>query len=173
MKSQNAKSQEGETCVKKEEKLMKKRLAVLVLIIVVMSLYSIAQAFDGRPPHKSLNQLPGDKEMLFHQAMREVREATTSIHEQIKGVETEIRGVLTAPEFNEVLFLERTRRLQDLHKMLSEAMDKAVAKLARQFTAEERKILAEMISCKPGLPLGPGSPPTPPGPPPGPGRWNR
>lgn len=94
--------------------------------------------------------------MLFHQTMRGVREATMNIHEQIKGLEAEIRGVLTAPEFNEALFLEKTRRLEDLHKMASEAMDKAVAKLAIQFTAEERKILAEMISRKHG----------PPGPPP-------
>ena len=79
--------------------------------------------------------------------------------------------MLTAPEFNEALFLEKTRRLQDLHKMASEAMDKAVAKLAIQFTAEERKILAEMISRKPGPPPGFAGPPTPPGPPPpGPGR---
>jgi uncharacterized membrane protein len=94
--------------------------------------------------------------------MREVREATMDIDEQIRGLEAEIRGILTAPEFNETLFLERTRRLQDLHKMESEAMDKAVAKLANQFTAEERKILAEIISRRPGLPTAPG--PFPPGP---------
>lgn len=144
---------------------MTKILTVWVLMVVI-SLCPMVQAFDGPPWHKRMPQLPPDKEMLFHQTMREVRETTTSIHEQIKGAEAEIRGVLIAPEFNEVLFLERTRRLQDLHKMESEAMDKAVAKLARQFTAEERKILAEMISCKPSLPPGPGGPPTPPGPPP-------
>jgi uncharacterized membrane protein len=137
---------------------MKKMFAVMVLM-GVMFLCSMVQAFDGRPAHGSLGQLPPDKETLFHQTMRGVREATTSIHEQIRGVEAEIRGVLIAPEFNEALFLERTRRLQDLHKMENEAMDKAVAKLASQFTGEERKILVEMISRKPG----------PPGPPP-PGR---
>ena len=98
--------------------------------------------------------------------MGEVREATTSIHEQIKGLDAEIRGVLTAPELNEVLLLERTRELQDLHKMESEPIDKPLAKLATQFMAEERKILGEMISCKPGLPLGLGSSSTPPAPPP-------
>lgn len=148
---------------------MKKMFTVLVLMVVT-SLCSMVQAFDGPPAHKRMPRLPPDKEMLFHQTMREVREATTIIHEQIKGVEAEIRGVLTAHEFNEALFLEKTRRLQDLHKMASEAMDKAVAKLASQFTAEERKILAEIISRKPGPPPGPAGPPTPPGPPPAPRR---
>lgn len=140
---------------------MRKMFTALVLIALI-SLCAMVQAFDGRPPHESLGQLPADKEMLFHQTMRGVREATMNIHEQIRGLEAEIRGVLSAPEFNEALFLEKARRLQDLHKMESEAMDKAIAKLANQFTAEERKILAEMISCKPGLPPGP--------PPPGPRR---
>lgn len=145
---------------------MRKMFTALVLI-ALMSLCSMVQAFDDPPLHKRMPQLPPDKEMLIYQTMREVRGATTSIHEQIKGVETEIRGLLIAPEFNEALFLERTRRLQDLHKMEGEAMDKAVAKLASQFTAEERKILAEIISRKPGPP----GPPTPPGsPPPGPRR---
>ena len=90
--------------------------AVLVLM-VAMSLCSMVQAFDGPPSHKRMRQLPPDKEMLFHQTMRGVREATTNIHEQIKGLEAEIKGVLTASEFNEALFLEKTRSLQDLHKM--------------------------------------------------------
>jgi uncharacterized membrane protein len=150
---------------KKGGKLTKKIFAVLVLMVVI-SLCSMVQAFDGPPSHKRMCQLPPDKEMLFHQTMRGVREATMNIHEQIRGLEAEIRGVLTAPEFNEALFLEKTKRLQDLHKMESELMDKAVAKLANQFTAEERKILAEIISCKPGLPPGPAAPPTAPGPPP-------
>ena len=141
-----------------------------LVLIALISLCSMVQAFDGPPLHKRTPQLPPDKEMLFHQTMREVREATTSIHEQIKGVETEIRGVLIAPEFNEALFLERTRRLQDLHKMENEAMDKAAAKLANEFTAEERKILAEIISRKPGPPPAPADPPTWQGPPPGPRR---
>ena len=69
---------------------MKKMLAVLVLM-VVMSLCSMVQAFDGRPPHGSLGQLPADKEMLFHQTMRGVWEATANIREQIKGLEAEIK----------------------------------------------------------------------------------
>jgi uncharacterized membrane protein len=137
---------------------MRKMFAALVLMVVI-SVCSMVQAFDGPPSHKKMPPLPPDKEMLLHKTMREVREATMNIHEQIRGLEAEIRGILTAPEFNETLFLERTRRLQDLHKMESEAMDKAVAKLASQFTAEERKILAEIISRRPGPPTAPGPPP--------------
>ena len=142
---------------------MRKTFIALVLIAVIF-LCSMVQAFDGPPVHKRMPQQPADKETLFHQTMGKVREATTNIHDQIKGVEAEIRGALTAPEFNEALFLEKTKRLQDLHKMEREAMDKAVAKLASQFTAEERKILQEIISRKPGPPPDFAGPPTPPWP---------
>lgn len=156
---------------------MKKMVTILVSMAVI-SLCSMVEAFDGRPPHESLGQLPADKEMLFHQAMRGVWDATANIREQIRGLEAEIKTILTAREFNEALFLEKAKRLQELQKTVREAMDKAVAKLASQFTIKERSILAEIISRKPGPPAlgGPAGPPGPgafggplfpPGPPPG------
>jgi len=132
---------------------MKKRLAVLVLI-VAMSLCSMVYAYDGkgrgdRPPRQILlNQLPVEKEMLFHKTMREVREKTANIREQIKELKTEINDILTAPEFNEALFLEKTKRVQELHKMIRAATDEAIVKLAKQFTQGERKILAKLIPQK-------------------------
>lgn len=135
---------------------MKKTCAVTVLM-AVMFLCSMVQAFDGPSPRGVLSQLSADKEMLFHQTMRGVFDATANIREQIKGLETEIRGVLTATEFSATLFLEKRKSLQALHETMRQAMDEAMAKLASQFTAEERSILAEVISRRPG----------PPGPPPG------
>jgi len=132
---------------------MKKRLAVFV-IIVAMSLCSMGYAYDGkgrgdRPPQQILlNQLPAEKEMLFHQTMREVREKTANIREQIKELKAEINDILTAPEFNEALFLEKTKRVQELHKMMRAATDGAIVKLAKQFTQGERKILAKLIPQK-------------------------
>ena len=134
---------------------MKKGLAVFVLI-VAMSLCSIVYAYHGkgqgrgdRPPRQMLlNKLPAEKEMLFHQTMREVRGKTADINGQIKELKAEINDILTAPEFNEALFLEKTKRVQELHKMIRAATDEAIVKLAKQFTQEERKILAKLIQQK-------------------------
>jgi uncharacterized membrane protein len=135
---------------------MKKMLAVMVFM-VAMSLSSMVQAFDGRPPQDILGQLPAEKETLFHQTMRGVWEATANIREQIKALEAEIKGVLTASAFDEALFLEKAKSLQLLRDAEREAMDEAMAKLASQFTTEERAILAELIIRRPGPP---GPPPT-------------
>ena len=133
---------------------MKKPFALLAFLVVI-SLGSIAQAADGRPPHGTLEQLPANKEMLFHQTMRGVFEATKDIHEQIKGLEAEMKTILTASEFDAALYLKKTSTLRELHNTIRGTMDEAMAKLATQFTAEERGILAELISRKPGPPLGP------------------
>ncbi|MBE0427464.1 MAG: periplasmic heavy metal sensor [Nitrospirae bacterium] len=132
---------------------MEKRLAALVLI-VAMSLCSMGYAYDVErrgdrtPRHTLLTQLPADKETLFHQTMREVREKTANIREQIKQLKAEINDILIAPEFDEALFFEKTKRVQELHQIMREAKDEAIVKLAQKFTQEERKILAKLISQK-------------------------
>jgi uncharacterized membrane protein len=150
-----ARGKEMKRVLEREEQPMKKVLAVLVSI-VVLSLCLPAQAFDGPPPDGRSGQLPVDKEMLFQQTMKSVGETTEKIREQIRGLEGEITDVLVASEFDDVLFLEKTTSLQELQGMIREAMDEAIADLAKQFTAEERRVLAERISHRPG----------PPGPPP-------
>jgi uncharacterized membrane protein len=137
----------------KEERTMKKWLVFSVLI-VAMSVCSLVYAYDGKghgsrhAQHELLNQLPADKEILFHQTMREVRDNTAKIREQRKELKAEIHDILTAPEFNEALFLKKAKSMQEHHQMMREAREKAIVKLAGQFNQEERKILARLIHKK-------------------------
>ena len=80
--------------------------------------------------------------------MREVKEKTSGIHQQIKGLKAEIKNILTAPEFNDALFLEKMKSIQELHITMKEVRNEAIVKLAKQFTQEEREILAELIPQK-------------------------
>jgi uncharacterized membrane protein len=91
-----------------------------------------------------LSQLPADKQTLFHQTMRQAWEKTKDLRDQSKNLEVEINGILTAPEFNEALFLEKSQTLHELHKTMAAAMDKAFAEVAKQCSPEERAILAQV-----------------------------
>lgn len=137
---------------------MKKRIVVAALILGIF-VCSMSYAFEGRHPrgrhfrqsrHEILAQLPSEKEMLFHRTMRELREETKNIREQIKNTRAEIKDIFTAPEFDENLFREKTEKVYELSGKLHEAMNKAIVKLATQLTAEERKIVAELIPPRPG-----------------------
>lgn len=133
---------------------MNKEISIVILAIGIMVLTCVLVfASDERfppgpgvriPLPELLTQLPAEKEMLFHQTMREVRERTAGIREKLRKTETEIKGILTAKEFNETLFREKTKTMQELHNQMREAMEEAIVKLAQRFTAEERKILAEL-----------------------------
>jgi len=133
---------------------MKKSLSVLVIVIAVISICSIVYAFEGKgrgdraPKHELLSQLPADKEMLFHQTMREVREKTAENRGQIKKLKKEILDVLTAPAFDEEMFLEKIKSMQILRQKERQIMVEGFAKIAKQFTQEERKILAQIIPLK-------------------------
>ena len=133
---------------------MKKSLSVLVIVIAVISICSIVYAFEGKgrgdraPKHELLSQLPADKEMLFHQTMREVREKTAENRGQIKKLKKEILDVLTAPAFDDEMFLEKIKSMQILRQKERQIMVEGFAKIAKQFTQEERKILAQIIPLK-------------------------
>jgi uncharacterized membrane protein len=133
---------------------MKKTLSVLVMAIALISLCSAGYAFEGKgrgdraSKHELLSQLPADKAMLFRQTMREAREKTAENREQIRQLKNEIRDVLTAPTFDEELFLAKIKEMQILHQKSRQTMVEEFAKVASQFTQEERKILAEIIPLK-------------------------
>lgn len=133
---------------------MKKSLSVLATVIAVISICSVVYAFEGKgrgdraSKHELLSQLPADKEMLVHQTMREVRGKTAENREQIKKLKKEILDVLTAPAFDEKMFLEKIKDMQTLRQKERQAMVEGFAKVAKQFTQEERKILAEIIPLK-------------------------
>ena len=133
---------------------MKKSLSVLATVIVVISLCSLGYAFegkghdDGAAKHELLSQLPADKAALFHQTMKEARGKTAENREQMKNLKKELRDVLTAPTFDEALFLEKMNTLQTLRQKERQTMVEGFAQVAQQFTQEERKILAEIIPFK-------------------------
>ena len=134
---------------------MKQILAVLVCISALL-VSAIGYTYDGKwkgdrsARLELLNQLPAEKETLFHQTMRDIRGKTANMHTEIKALKAEMRDILTSKEFNEALFLEKSKRIQELRTSIRETMSEAIAKLAKQLTQEERTILAQLIPQKQG-----------------------
>ena len=100
----------------------------------------------SRAHQKLLGQLPADKETLFHRTMRDAREKRAAIREELVTARKEAREVLVAPEFNGALFQEKTARVSELIERERHVMEQAVATLAKEFTADERKVLAEVLA---------------------------
>jgi Spy/CpxP family protein refolding chaperone len=119
----------------------------------------MAYAFDGVGGRRSVDklskqkllpQLPAEKEMLFYQTTREAREKNSAMRSQTKQLRREIKEILTADQFDEDLFREKTSSLEALHQEKHKAMQEAIITLAKQFTAEEREILVQLLPGKRG-----------------------
>lgn len=132
---------------------MKKKMLVSTLIIAV-SLWSVAYAYNAAGPmgclkgslrQELLAQLPAEKETLFHRTLREARKKGAEIREQMKIVRQEIEEIIVADPFEEDLFREKTGDMQDLQKEMHIIRRDAVATLATQFTADERKVLIRLL----------------------------
>ncbi len=99
---------------------------------------------------KLLEQLPAEKEELFKRTMTEVREKKAAIREEIIKAREAAKEVLQAPEFNEALFKEKTANVHALVEQEHRVVADAIAKLAGQFTPEERKLLADVLDKSKG-----------------------
>jgi uncharacterized membrane protein len=137
---------------------MKTKLVVLTLGIVML-IGSFAYAFDCNRDSRSgkkvsrqalLSQLPAEKEMLFHQTMRSVREKGSEIRRQMKELRGEIKSILIADSFDEALFREKTNSLEELRSKMHDNKEEAIVILAKQFTADERAILIRLLPGKKG-----------------------
>jgi uncharacterized membrane protein len=135
-----------------EEGESMKRVLAVAALMVGLSVWSTAYADTADEGdrceyqrHKLLEQLPADKEMLFHRTMREAREQRTGIRDEIVKAREAAREVLLAPEFNEALFKEKTAKIHNLLEREHQVMENAIAKLAKQYTPEERKLLAQVL----------------------------
>lgn len=133
---------------------MRKSLSVVVMVVAALSICSAVFAFEGKGRGERkfkqdiISQLPPDKEMLFHQSMREAREETAENRGEIKKLKKEMVDILTAPAFDENLFHEKKKSLQILCQKNRQAIDTRIAGLAAQLSQEERIILAKMMPQK-------------------------
>ena len=88
--------------------------------------------------------------------MRGVRKKGSEIRIQIKELRAELKEIITADQFEEELFREKVKALETLRSEMHATMVESVVSVAKQFTANEREILVELIPPRAGH--GPHSP---------------
>lgn len=132
---------------------MNQKKMMVLFLVLGLALAPVAQVYAGsqyKHPHGTwrqiLGQLPEEKGDLFLATMKDAREKAAPVREEIQRTRADLREMLAAPEFDESLFKEKARRVRELRNNERQIMEEAVIHLAKQFTPEERKILAKLIS---------------------------
>lgn len=122
-----------------------------------------SEELPPRPGQELAGKLSPDKLKLFEESMRRVHGKNREIIKQIEEEREKTLILLTEPEFNESAYQAEVKKLHDLRGQTMQNLANVTIDMARHFSLEERKALAEMLKRPPRLPL-------PPPPPDGPGR---
>lgn len=133
---------------------MKTWVSFLMVGVIVGSLAFYAGASPyrhghGNPGKDVLSQWPAEKEMLFHQTMRDARDNAKTVKEEVRKLRGEMKELLAAAKFDDVLYREKSARIRELRNASEKVMGEAIVTLAKQFNQDERKILAQLISKHP------------------------
>lgn len=102
------------------------------------------------PAHaEALAKLPEAKRTLVQEMLKSGKEERKANREAMKADQAEIEKILTAPTFDKKAFLAKTAEIEAKRASQHTKRSEKLAEVAGQLTAEERKILVEILP-KPG-----------------------
>ncbi|MFC1812403.1 periplasmic heavy metal sensor [Thermodesulfobacteriota bacterium] len=91
------------------------------------------------------SKLPGDKAALFLETVERVHLNNRDAYDQIREAREEAMSLLSAPEFDEPGYRLQVEKLHELRSLMKRRLADATTELARQFSQEERKALAQHL----------------------------
>ena len=80
--------------------------------------------------------------------MTDAKAQAKPLHQEIQGIKRDLKGLLTAEEFDESAFTAKSSEIGPKKKELARIKRAAVIKVANSFDQDERKILAKVLKIK-------------------------
>ncbi|MBE0427467.1 MAG: periplasmic heavy metal sensor [Nitrospirae bacterium] len=103
-------------------------------------------------PRELAVKLPPEKEKFFLDTMEKVHLENRKIRKQLREARERIFSILTAPQFDEASYQSEVEKLHELRGLMMQKLSNATKELAKQFSQEERKALAEHLNRSPRPP---------------------
>jgi uncharacterized membrane protein len=101
--------------------------------------------FGARDAAELASKLPKDKAALFRETVKRVHLNNRDAYEQIREARKEAMKILGAAAFDEVAYRDEVGKIHALRGLMKQRLADATIELARQFSQEERKALAEHL----------------------------
>jgi uncharacterized membrane protein len=125
---------------------------VLNVLLAGMIMGDVSHHFIAAPSFDyaaALAQLPPGKRAIFENTMGPAKQRMDKEHAAIGDAKKEALRLLKAEPFDPIAYLAQTRHIDEMLVQMKQHMAQAVATLARQLTAHEREIMADIISHPP------------------------
>jgi len=91
------------------------------------------------------SKLPEDKAALFLKTVERVHLNNRDTYEQMREARKEAMTLLSEPEFDEAAYRVQVEKIHGLRSLMKRRLAEATIELARQFSQEERKALAQHL----------------------------
>lgn len=91
------------------------------------------------------SKLPEDKAALFLETVERVHLNNRDAYNQIREARKEAMKLLSAPEFDEAAYRLQIEKIHKLRHLMKSRLADATIELAKQFSHEERKALAQHL----------------------------
>lgn len=93
--------------------------------------------------------LPPEKQQILEEAMESAFSKNRDMFREIKQAREETLQILSAPTFDAKAYDASLNKISTLYQQRKERMSKAIKKLAKSFTPQERAALAELLDRRP------------------------
>lgn len=143
---------------------MSNKVKILIMVSVLLNVLLIGvvighvshrfgrTGYARRPVAGLKAKLPAEKERLLSETLKRLHRENREIRREIRETREKAMSILTAPEFDEAAYQAEADRIQKLRRNRMQALADATRGLARRFTQEERKALAEILRRPPPRP---------------------
>jgi len=91
------------------------------------------------------SKLPEGKAALFLKTVERVHLNNRDTYEQMREARKEAMTLLSEPEFDEAAYRVQVEKIHGLRSLMKRRLAEATIELARQFSQEERKALAQHL----------------------------
>ncbi len=141
---------------------MKKILVTTAMVLLFSTNMVIANdipAIGGTKTEKDANyqqhsmkkdtliaKLPKEKQEIFNKTMQKNRDDNKANYEKLHSLHKEKNDLMLAPEFDKNAYTAKTAEALAIENAINTSRNEAIALIAVQFTADERKILAKAAS---------------------------
>ena len=138
------------------KKFLLASLLLFLATVLTFSVFSSAPFFKEAKggyscKHKSkkreqaLNQLPKNKRGLFKAMMDKVWKDNDTLREQKKSLYREIKGILSADNFDEKAMTQKFEEIQALKHKMKQNHHQAIVSFAKKLNKKERTTLANVM----------------------------
>lgn len=136
---------------------MNKKMKVLIISSLLLNVLFVGfilgdvsqrfrkEHFHGKDARELAAKLPGDKETLFFETVERVHLNNRDTYNQVRKAREEAMRILGAPEFDEAAYRLQVEKLNELRGLMKRRLAGATIELARTFSQEERRALAQHL----------------------------